>query len=70
MKTGKYWRRTTTYRRKGWTDKRIDRGLKTSSVYVVRQDVGRPKKHYMDMYYKGKRGKGKLVKTVIKPYKK
>lgn len=62
-------KKVVAYRKVGYSDAVIDKLMKQGKVYLVRKDVGRPKHHYMDFYYYGKRGSGKLIKTTMHPYK-
>lgn len=53
----------TTYRRKGWSDKKIEKELKADNLIIRRKDVGRPKRHYINMYYYTPPKPNLLVKT-------
>jgi hypothetical protein len=55
------WKRIrVSYMRKGWNLKKLEKALKKGTVRVRTIDVGRPKHHYIHVYYT--RG-GKLVAT-------
>jgi hypothetical protein len=58
-----------SYRRAGWTDAKIKKDLKTKKIYVVTKDIGRPKHHYIKMFYYGKKKRGVLVMTTSHAYK-
>jgi hypothetical protein len=55
-----------TYLRKGWTPKKIKEGIKKGLIKVRTKDVGRPKRHYIHMFYtKG----GRLVAVTFGKFK-
>lgn len=64
--TSSYWSNTVTYRRQGWSDRKIDRLIKRKKVIVRRKDVGRPKHHYINMYYYTPPSPNMLVKTTFR----
>jgi len=59
----------TTYRRKGWSDRKIDSAMKKRKMIVRRKDVGRPKHHFINMYYYTPPRPNMLVKTTKHRYK-
>ena len=61
------WQRLkVTYLRKGWSLKRLKKALEAGRIRVRTIDVGRPKRHYVHVFYtKG----GKLVATTYGVFK-
>jgi len=66
LKTKKYLVRTT-YRRKGWSDERIEREWRKGNIRIRAKDVGRKGHHYVRMYYYNKNNE--LVKVQFRKYK-
>jgi len=57
------WKRLkVTYMRKGWNLKKLKKALEEGKVRVRTIDVGRPKRHYIHVFYtKG----GRLIATTF-----
>lgn len=68
-KSSKYWSNKVTYRRKKWTDKRIDKEKRKGNIIIRAKDVGRPKKHFIRNYYYTPSRPNLLVKTTFRKYK-
>lgn len=61
------WKRLkVAYMRKGWNLKKLKKALQKGKVRVRTVDVGRPKRHYIHVFYT--RG-GKLVATTYGIFK-
>jgi hypothetical protein len=60
------WKRLKiTYMRKGWNPAKIKKALKLKKIRVRTIDVGRPKRHYIHVFYKG----NKLIATTFGKFK-
>jgi hypothetical protein len=57
------WERSkVSYMRKGWSLKELEKALKAGKIRVRTKDVGRPKHHYIHLFYTPS---GKLVATTF-----
>jgi hypothetical protein len=60
------WKRLkVAYIRKGWTLRKLKNGVNKGTVRVRTIDVGRPKRHYIHVFYKG----NKLLATTFGIFK-
>lgn len=61
------WRRIkVSYMRKGWSLAKLKKALRKGKVRVRTIDVGRPKRHYIHVFYTGK---GNLVASTYGKFK-
>ena len=62
-------RKRVTFRRKGWTDRKINRYYKEGKIRIRAKTTKGSR--YLRFYYRKipRKGRGRLVKTVMVPYK-